>query len=1226
MCQAIADGGRRCPRHQRSTLVAIRLATQEARNITSSMAAEIFNELRREGRHQDSIGNRTNEEVYTDFLTSLRASMVNSEVNIPDRYQHMLQEAAESEEVPDTATLYALTRLRATVSLRDESLTRGLQRLGSAYGYTYDQMRARFTEARNQITAQDERMTPYLHDQAFRQHLPTDTASVLAWNELQHQSGTDRIPAINMRELPEETRHIHHLHSVGYNPDTQQLAVSYAEAPETVSYYRNVPNSIGEDVMLLDEREDLSTDAPNGAHLVNLLRAMPDENRYANEEEAQEAATLNRCAACGQFISAVAEPRHECAQLAIARGVGAISREPDVAPVAIPADAEPIERERTAENQANPLPLRVRAVEETYPATTEDGRYTVHDAATRGRLMNRLNDFSEADQELIRNASRDTAFVFSATRSNTRGTATRRIVSSYDVREHAMENAPHYVLPGVDGVVRDAMLVRRGYVDMTSRNEAPDAPRINADVTLSASEPRPVLFADGTNDSTELSWASRADFREAYAQNPTATVTAPVEWSGALQGGVDEYGFDVSSTRFTVQGDLAVARAEDGTFAPASTTENLRCTCPLYRRHYHCSHVDYVHNHSVNVAQDMMLDEERTETARPSAAALAGLPAASFQIDGSGHAVANFARWSRNNEHSHYRDHNVGIGSLPTEEDIATDWRSAEARILVASASLTRTPPPDDLYRAYEAIGRVRFPIVADIPSLSSRERIRTVVRGTAEVYRNDNGQMVLDTQRLRCSCGRYTSPESPCEHLTAFAANVDYLVSDNDPERGSRTRHQREVDDARATIRAERNIRTRMETDGIDRDQAVADITREEEEEARMRAEEARLRREQEVRRNQERIQRTRDEFSQSEAGRAFAQYRETQRALWENSDAPTTVEETRAMLDASAEDRGARRDRRTFMADNVTDGVCDPNVPGSRRFGIELEFMLPDSNSYRESRDTLAAIARELNEEGLSESDRVRGYHAGQMENWQSWSLEEDATVSGELVSPLLDDSPQSWEQVQKVLDILQRHGATASVQAGSHVHVSTGSYGDSLATHIELVREMHRHEDILYRAAANPERGTHRGETWCAPNTDTSSSTISSAESSRWNPQELYRQSVHETALNMAAAGDGARSHAEFRLWDSSLDAATIQRQVAISVAMTETAERNVERNNGESHALADGERSHRGSFYSRDGREMSDEAVENLTRFLNSNFRRQEDREQFVLLMERNRFSS
>lgn len=1225
MCQAIAEGGRRCPRHQRATLVAIRLATQEAQNITSSMAADIFNELRREGRHQDSIGNRTNEEVYTDFLTGLRGAMVDSGGNTPSRYQQMLQEAAESDEVPDAETLYALTRLRGMVSLRDESLTRGLQRLGSAYGYTYEQMRARFTAARNQINANDERMTPYLHDQAFRQNRPTDTASVLAWEELQHQPNVDRIPAINMRELPEETRHIHGLHSVGYNPGTQQLAVSYAEAPETVSHYRNVPSSIGNSIMLLDERDGLATDTPQGVYVVNLLREMPDENRYANEEEAQEAAMLNRCAACGQFISAVAEPPHECAQLAIARGAGSASHTPGVAPVAIPADAEPIERERTAENQAHPLPLRVRAVEETYTATTEDGHYTVHDAATRGRLMNRLSDFSDADQELIRNASRDTAFVFSATRSNSRGPATRRVVRSYDVREHAMETAPHYVLPGVNGVVRDAMLVRRGYVDMTSRNGLPDEPRINADVTLRASEARPVLFADGTNDSTELSWASRADFREAYAQNPTATVTAPVEWSGSLQGGVDEYGFDVSSTSFTVRGDLAVTRAEDGTFVPASTTENLRCTCPLYRRHYHCSHVDYVHNHSVNVAQDMMLDEERTETSRPSAAALADTPAASFQIDQSGHAVANFARWSRSNEHSHYRDHHVGVGALPTEEDIATNWRAAEARILVASANLTRTPPSTDLHRAYEATGRVRFPLAANLVSGGRYDRTRSEIRGTAEVYRNDNGEMVLDTQRLRCSCGRYTSPESPCEHVAAFAANVDYLVTDNDQEGVNEYQHRQDVEEARAAILAERNIRTRMETDGIDRDQAVADITREAEEEARMRAEEARLRREEDARRNQERIQQTREDFEQSEEGRAFVQYRETQRALWENSDTPTTVEETRAMLEASAEDRAARRDRRTFMADNVTDGVCDPNVPGSRRFGIELEFMLPDNHSYDDNHETLTEIARELNEAGLSDSDRLRGYHAGQMENWQSWSLEEDATVSGELVSPLLDDSPQSWEQVKTVLDILRRHGATASVQAGSHVHVSTGSYGDSLANHIELVREMHRHEDILYRAAANPERGTHRGDSWCSPNTDTPSSTISPAESSRWHPQDLYRQSIHETALNMAATGSGAQGHAEFRLWDSSLDAATIQRQVAISVAMAETAERNVTRNDGESHPLADGERSHRGSFYSRDGREMSDEAVENLTRFLNSNFRRQEDREQFVLLMERNRFS-
>lgn len=1228
MCQAISEGGRRCPRHQRSTLVAIHLGTQgQDSNITSSMAADIFHELRREGRQHNSIGERTDEEVYNSLLADMQREIHTSEHPVPSRYEEMLREAANSDEIPDTATLYALTNLRETIRERNEALTRGLQRIGSSYGYTYEQMRARFTEARSQISADDPRMSAHLHEEAFREHRPTDTASVVAWHEIQSRPLRDRIPAIRLNEVPEETRHIHGIHSVGYNAETQQLAISYAESPDTISYYRNIPYSLGRSVSLLDQQDEFTSDNGEELSFINQLRELPDENRYATQQEAEEATMLNRCAACGRFISTAVTPPHECAQLAAARGAGPTSRTPATAPVAIPAAAEPTEREHTVEAQANPLPLRVRAVDTYYEAATEGGTYTVHDAATRGRLMNRLSDFSEEDQETIRNASRDTAFVFSATRNTNRGPATRAIVRSYDVREHALETSPHYVLPGVRGVVRDAMLVRRGHVDMTSRSELPDVPPVNADVTLAASAPRPALFADGTNDSTTLSWASRSDFRDAYAQNPTATVAAPVEWSGTLQGGVDEYGFDVSSTNFTVQGDLAVTRAEDGTFTPATATENLRCTCPLYRRHYHCSHVDYVHNHSVNVAQDMMLDEERTETGRPSASALENLPAASFQIDESGYAVANFARWSRSNEHAQYSTYRLGMGSLPTEEDIADDWRAAEARILVAGAEITRTPPRTALHEAYEATGRVRFPLAADVPTLNSRGgRTMVEIRGTGEVYRNEDGEMILNTERLRCSCGRYISPETPCEHIAAFAANPGYLITDRVDESRSYYQHDRDLEMARGNIRAERDIRTRMETDGIDRAQAIADIEREREEEERMRAEEARRAREEEARRNAERIQETRNALANSPEGRAFAQYREHQRELWENVDEPTTAEEAREWLDASAADRAARRDRRSFASSGVTDGVCDPDVPGSRRFGVELEFVLPDDYTWEQRREALDAIARELHEEGLSESDHIRGYHSGQMENWQSWSLEEDVTVSGELVSPLLADDPNSWLQMKTALDILRRHGATADVRAGSHVHVSTGSYGDSLASHIELVREMHRHEDILYRAAANPSRGTHRGENWCSPNVDTPSSPITEAESSRWNRRDLYQQSVHETALNMAATGEGAEGHAEFRLWDSSLNVETIQRQVAISAAMTETAERNVSRNNGESHPLGEGERSHKGTFSVGDGREMSDEAVDNLTRFLNSNFRRREDREQFVLLMERNRFSS
>ena len=53
--------------------------------------------------------------------------------------------------------------------------------------------------------------------------------------------------------------------------------------------------------------------------------------------------------------------------------------------------------------------------------------------------------------------------------------------------------------------------------------------------------------------------------------------------------------------------------------------------------------------------------------------------------------------------------------------------------------------------------------------------------------------------------------------------------------------------------------------------------------------------------------------------------------------------------------------------------------------------------------------------------------------------WTVETDATVTGEIVSPVMRDSPEAWVQLERVCSILSGHGARVTTQTGGHIHVA-------------------------------------------------------------------------------------------------------------------------------------------------------------------------------------------
>ncbi|MEV6034071.1 amidoligase family protein [Nonomuraea sp. NPDC052116] len=238
-------------------------------------------------------------------------------------------------------------------------------------------------------------------------------------------------------------------------------------------------------------------------------------------------------------------------------------------------------------------------------------------------------------------------------------------------------------------------------------------------------------------------------------------------------------------------------------------------------------------------------------------------------------------------------------------------------------------------------------------------------------------------------------------------------------------------------------------------------------------------------------------------------------------------------------------------YMRENATASLGARD--GGRGFGVEIEFELPKHNA----RQALQAIARALHKAGLVADARVDNYHTMRDEGYRSgknggrglWRLEQDGTVDGELISPILYDESATWENLLVATEIIRAHGGTAGASTGGHVHVSTHDFDHIVENYTSLLNHGGLHTDTLFRLGHNPERESHRGVAQCKPNR---------------LPTEGYRSIApvrnlngRKSAVNMESMKGTAKDHVEWRLWDGSLDPAVIQSRVKVSLAEVEAA---------------------------------------------------------------------
>ena len=240
-------------------------------------------------------------------------------------------------------------------------------------------------------------------------------------------------------------------------------------------------------------------------------------------------------------------------------------------------------------------------------------------------------------------------------------------------------------------------------------------------------------------------------------------------------------------------------------------------------------------------------------------------------------------------------------------------------------------------------------------------------------------------------------------------------------------------------------------------------------------------------------------------------------------------------------------------YATENVTEGVCEP---GRKAFGIEIEFDIAEGHNRSLAIREIGAALYDLR---LTDTpEMMRWHHSARTSNpYSMWSLESDSSVDAELVSPILHDTPETWENIKQIYNILKQHGGTGSARCGLHVHMGTinrnarGAARRSTAQkNANILHFYSANEDAIRRVQTDPNRGQHRNTRY-APALSQDSITSSLYY---FNAGYVNLGSNHNTSVNFAFD-----DRIEFRGADGSLSAEHTQAQVMMNAAIVAAAER-------------------------------------------------------------------
>nr|MBC9704987.1 amidoligase family protein [Enterococcus sp.] len=847
----------------------------------------------------------------------------------------------------------------------------------------------------------------------------------------------------------------------------------------------------------------------------------------------------------------------------------------------------------TPANQRNPEPFSVpenSVIEKTVKMSRVE---TVQGSPSDSRLTSGYylgSMLSEKDKQLIRNTDSKVKFIIGA---ETYNSETATILDIYKSSDFFCEVKPSYcdgydengdAVPSPSRYVLTRQPIRPEFATYTRQEKNEILEQLSAKIRTQIESGKAVAVASNTSftrkfkidgndtEGTPIKFAKTTDFRNAIKDGKTAVVDT--EWRLPYTSNrIDDQGHFAGHRGIKVSGEMAFKRNADGLMEVVSDERSLRCNCTEYRTKYNCHHLNYVQRHAGNVAQQNM-PAERTH--RLLTAALSGRPDVSVVEPKNGNP---FIRFNSSHLTPARRGWNVNAFAVvpenmrPADPDSPTHAEVLEiqnAHIVINSINKIYTPATISQVRSAVRRADVEMPVRVTLVNRNDTFGANISVTGNLNLHNGEDGQIEVTGHTLKCTCSDYAE-NYDCIHVRTLAEQRDIFLNVN----GRTVNVENSMDDFQrnnVTIwRDAREIGRHMRRYNLTQEEATDRIVSEREEAERRRREyderrrieherfEAQQRIYREERERERQAERARLAEQQAELAGEYEEYRKNRIKAWENVETPyaeNPAEFKKAMDEALARKKKGQS-AVVFQTENVTDGVAGDG-PGTRAFGVELEF---DIKQGVDRRLALRKIGEELYAAGLTNTSRQTYYHSAAENGYQKWSFEEDCTVDAELVSPIMKDTPEHWEELRQVIEIVERNGGVASTRAGSHVHVSSGSYQTKVAPHAELLRTFNANEDIMYRMAADPKRGKHRGTRWCAPNANDPEQEISKDDARSIRVLEQYD---HALGLNFESADNNnwKKANVEFRLWDSTLDAGVIQQQVAVSVAMTDYAERKVE----------------------------------------------------------------
>lgn len=246
---------------------------------------------------------------------------------------------------------------------------------------------------------------------------------------------------------------------------------------------------------------------------------------------------------------------------------------------------------------------------------------------------------------------------------------------------------------------------------------------------------------------------------------------------------------------------------------------------------------------------------------------------------------------------------------------------------------------------------------------------------------------------------------------------------------------------------------------------------------------------------------------------------------------------------------------------------------------FGLEFEFAAADADW----------VASELHARGLTASPSPVIYHGERVEGF--WTVEQDSSVTsvftgpegtipivvgGEVISPPLRDTPETWRQVAAVLEVLRACGAEVNRNCGFHVHVGASALLDPGQHHAggdptlraahepdrDLLPALSRlamlasvcFEDLVFRLAS-AEGGRHRGRAFFYRHSRPLERPLLAAYDTVADLANALGKegAARRAALNLTNVGDPNKDTVEFRQCNGTLDPRIVQAFCRLCVAL-------------------------------------------------------------------------